>query len=98
MGITEQEAINYLRLVIDETKKDVDNAFGKWCKEVCEMSIKALEKQIAKKPIGISINEDNMRIANCPICKKLIVQKESPVGCKHCLQALDWGNEDEKEN
>lgn len=50
----------------------------------------ALEKQIPKKPKGISVNEDNMRVANCPNCGKFIVQKESPIGCKNCLQKLDW--------
>ena len=87
-NMTEQEAKDWLKILgmpfYNEDKRV----------EAIDMGIDALEKQISKKPIGISVNEDNMRVANCPNCKKFIVQQESPVGCKHCLQALDWGNED----
>lgn len=50
----------------------------------------ALEKQIAKRPVGISLTHDG-RVANCPCCKKFITEQLSTNGCFYCLQKLVWG-------
>lgn len=56
-----------------------------WQDEVCEIAIKALEKQIPKKPVEVR-NE-----IVCPTCKTLV--GSSPY-CRYCGQALDWGDEE----
>lgn len=49
-----------------------------------DMAIKALEKQIPKKPVEVR-NE-----IVCPTCKTLV--GSSPY-CRYCGQALDWEEE-----
>lgn len=55
-----------------------------------ETAIKAMEKQIAKKPIGISWTHEG-RVGNCPSCKKLVHELYDINGCSECLQRLKWG-------
>ena len=55
--------------------------------ETFEMSIKALEKQIPKKPTMVYPT-----IASCPICDEIICPHTEY--CPDCGQKLDWGNED----
>ena len=60
--------------------------------EICYPSIKALEKQIAKKPSepqGVWLNK------RCPSCMRTIARShEGKNYCFDCGQRLDWGNED----
>ena len=72
--------------------------------EALEMGIKALEKQIAKKPllrlcdncqVVMCISCDR-NVDRCPSCNgDLYVESGLPYKyCPKCGQALDWGNED----
>ena len=60
--------------------------------EALELAIEALEKQIAKRPIGMSISHEG-RLGNCPCCKKLVHELYDIVGCSECLQRLNWKKE-----
>lgn len=51
----------------------------------------AKEKQIAKQPTN---KQGNPLWGYCPSCKKPISKGDSPIGCKWCLQRVDWRNED----
>ena len=55
-------------------------------------AIELVEKQIAKRPIGMSISHEG-RLGNCPCCKKLVHELYDIVGCSECLQRLNWGKE-----
>lgn len=62
------------------------------------VTIKALEKQIAKKPTNI---DNELNTFKCPSCKHTLIAIDDMTIHKHCLlcgQKLDWGNEDEKED
>lgn len=89
--MTTEEAIK----VIKEGERDFceiyqSECLGKTCNK-CEgsiaynMAIKALEKQIPKKPVEVR-NE-----IVCPTCKTLV---GSSLYCRYCGQALDWGDEE----
>lgn len=54
-----------------------------WQDEMCEIAIKALEKQIPKKPIKYKYE------IVCPSCKTLV---GSAPYCRYCGQALEWGD------
>lgn len=80
----EKEAIN----VMAQAREDAGQAFlGKVQFNVPQYHavIKALEKQIPKKPIKY---KDEIV---CPSCKTLV--GSSPY-CRYCEQALDWGDEE----
>lgn len=55
--------------------------------------LNSLEKQIPKKPKKVTY-ENFKGIANCPNCNTLITDIDSPNGCKYCLQAIDWSEEE----
>ena len=62
-----------------------------------EMAIKALEKQIPKKPIE---NDTYGEYYKCPICNKYIVDNFG-CGykfCRECGQAIDWSDEEYGKN
>ena len=64
--------------------------------EEIELAIKALEKQIPKKPKPTE--EQNTRYAmnyTCPFCEKHFSGTGIADYCYHCGQALDWGDYDE---
>ncbi len=85
--MTEQEAI---RVAIEHIKERNMSATH------LDMSIKALEKQIAKKPYILPISTIDI-FTYCPNCKTgghLIAPSMSY--CCDCGQKLDWGNEDEE--
>lgn len=80
----EKEAIN----VMTQAREDAGQAFlGKVQFNVPQYHavIKALEKQIPKKPIKY---KDEIV---CPSCKTLV---GSAPYCRYCGQALDWGEEE----
>lgn len=56
-----------------------------------DLGINALEKQIPMKPTNI---QGNPLWGYCPSCNKAIDKSGSPIGCKHCLQRVDWSDED----
>ena len=96
--MTENEAIEELKYDCNELGKAIpcdtscsfENAYG--------MAIKALEKQISKKPTPIDYEKyidviDNARFLRgaywCPNCKHVV---KSGSFCKDCGQKLDWEN------
>lgn len=81
--MTEQEAIRELEI-------NIDLPFGSTVSnEASELAIKALEKQIAKKPI---LQKDAIGLMHekCPSCGSFRIGYY----CMKCGQKLDWGNED----
>lgn len=87
-----EEAIENLRERIDLAKKVWTNVPGiVEYRKALELAVKALEKQIPKKPI---IYPGTNR-ADCPICMKTVRGIGKPFGkhCAGCGQKLDWGEE-----
>ena len=62
--------------------------------DIMQVTIDALEKQIPKH---LTNKQGNPLWGYCPSCKKAIDKSGSPVGCKHCLQRLDWSDEDDRD-
>lgn len=65
--------------------------------EEMDVAIKALEKQIPKKPIIYTNDIDKDRLACCPVCDSNVDwtyegfwRKGNPKYCKNCGQAIDW--------
>ena len=66
--------------------------------EIMQVTIKALEKQIAKKVT--EFNKPYHLDYMCPSCNTATYgQPYAPNYCKHCGQRLlfDWGNEDDRD-
>ena len=90
--MTESEAIKMLEIQkpaygCKEYKKPLMYAY--------EMAIKALEKQIPKKPI--KSENQVVRYVNtyyCPTCELGITGTNIAKWCYHCGQAIDWSDED----
>lgn len=90
MGMRAQEAIEEL--------KNYRACSGTQLPEEMEVAIKALEKQISKKPI----RNDKCTCPSCGTHNEVIKKRRNTVEhdivyCWHCGQALevDWGNEDD---
>jgi hypothetical protein len=68
--------------------------------EIRYPSIKALEKQIAKKPYLDQKGLLDVKMWHCPVCKKEVISdwnRDLAIDyCCTCGQKLDWGNEDAK--
>lgn len=73
-----------------ETKLGCKKLRYKQLSNVCDISIKAIEKQLPKKPIP-----DNRYFSNsiCPSCKATFMDKSTKY-CGNCGQALDWSDEE----
>lgn len=71
-----------------------ETAYGGYCTfEVRQEAIKALEKQIPKKPKNIKSiptfsNDVYLTRANCPICGYDL--NRSNIYCNRCGQKIDW--------
>lgn len=70
--------------------------------EACRMGMKALEKQIPKKPV-IKVNEIDcdgqhgyIEYIYCPCCNKELayINNHKVKVCIECGQALDWSDEE----
>lgn len=89
--MTEKEAIKVITKEIhsfcESSGIDCFNSDCENCKTIVayEKAIKALEKQIPKKPV------EARNAIVCPTCKTLV--GSSPY-CRYCGQALDWGEEE----
>lgn len=83
--MTESEAINDLKM----TKC---TRFFIPSNESLEIAIKALEKQIPKKPSAMeSTNKLTNGYFECPVCKDVVgVDDMQDVYCPNCGQKLDW--------
>lgn len=97
--MTEKEAIKYIkcRMRSEKTKDEV------W--QAGDMAIKAIEKQISKKPINKELKKysggTQVLFADCPMCEQPVkiynghqnnkeFRRDEDVYCNHCGQALDW--------
>ena len=78
-------------------KKDFENKAKPRCKFArvragLFFGIKALEKQIAKKPLGTTMAKDKDTsvgsIGRCPCCDGIVA--EDMLWCDDCGQKLDW--------
>lgn len=67
--------------------------YGEKAINVYDNAIKAIEKQIPKKPIHISteFKEYGFLTGYCPICKEGVYQ--DMYYCDMCGQSLDWSEE-----
>lgn len=87
--MTESEAIRVLKMV---------EAHGQVVREAKEMAIKALEKQIPKRPVERIGMEPIIRKQNgdtayrvyydCPACGEKYMERDKP--CHRCGQMLEW--------
>ena len=83
-----QEALKTLTYEVDE-----EGHCG-YIEEELHLAIKALEKQIPKKPLYENTYDDCV-VYSCPACKdeKLILSGDNY--CTTCGQALDWRGDTE---
>ena len=81
--MTEQKAIARL-------KHHIEWGFSEPTKEALEMAIKALEKQIPKKPLFGTVHNDTAYY--CGSCKNFIGFYDTRIYeyCHNCGQKLDW--------
>lgn len=96
--MTEQEAIKTIMAKAcndrcDEIHCDDGCMYGA-DKCAFNIAIKALEKQVPKKPIEIDEKQDGLFYLlsfMCPACNEPVIgQPYKPKYCKHCGQKLDW--------
>lgn len=91
--MTEKEALN----VMTQAREDAGQAFlGKVQFNVPQYHavIKALEKQIPKKPYDV---DTECKTFDCPACLSKLYADEDVRDCTYCCvcgQALDWGEEE----
>lgn len=99
--MTESEAIKWLKETRAYQHKcdncayiDIGGACNDECKDCHELAIKALEKQIAKKPCLDQKGLLGVKMWHCPICKKEVIsdwnRDLANDYCHHCGQKLDW--------
>lgn len=95
--MTEQEAIENFKGENKILSQYVESKFQKevFAKKIerDNMAIKALEKQIAKKPIYSRLYATTPDM-NCPVCNATLLTDE-PNYCKRCGQKFNWGDEEE---
>ena len=96
--MTESEAIKEVRF--NMSKIGLSDKAAKRVVEARNVAIKALEKQIPKKPTPIDYEKyidviDNARLLRgaywCPNCKRVV---KSGSFCNDCGQKLDWSDEE----
>ena len=86
-----EEAIKYLKMATDEAGNE---EFSDKYKEMCNMSIKALEKQIPKKPYIEEQDYGNAYV--CTICETFIHYVDDDEEhlrfdyCPSCGQKIKW--------
>jgi hypothetical protein len=91
-----------IKRIQDHNERHSKEPFAIHITEALNMAIKALNKQIPKKPIkanriikkdgSLFLNDDN-EYWKCPICTKYDVPLlENQEYCHCCGQALDWGD------
>ena len=86
--MTHEEAIKHFKSLQKRYTKEHN---GRMCDKV-NLALKALEKQIPKKPI-IREAEDSFGYVKhilCPNCEKIDFGHERPCFCRICGQAIDW--------
>lgn len=98
--MTPKEAIEYLNIMKLSTE---DDSVGEIKKEVCDIAIEALEKQVPKKPLKLTYKPliDAGWIYACPNCKMACGENKyhleatsDEMYCPSCGQAIDWSEEE----
>ena len=89
-----QEAINDLKVILTEITECEESIcyITDFDAEPLRLAIKALEKQILKKPI----NYDSIPHSRCPVCNnsvKVFEDSHEYHYCLYCGQRLDWSEE-----
>ena len=79
--MNEQEASEHLQRIQRIIEGDYPKTIA------LDMGIKALEKQMPKKPL---CQQGNPIFGYCPACGKPVTPTGSPKVCKTCAQGLDW--------
>lgn len=83
--MTNEEAKEILAKARDE--EDVVFDFPKFS-EALTIGIRAIEKQMPKKPDDIVFNKICGWVkGKCPVCGFVVFK---PYGCQKCLNAMDW--------
>lgn len=100
-SMTNEEAIRILDPDCKEVWKAYDGKDMERCNDACRVAVKALKKQIPKKPLIIKHDKDiklgsatwkaGVPIYKCPRCNGFI--SRSNKFCTDCGQALDWRDE-----
>jgi hypothetical protein len=87
MAMSENEAIKKIRMMPTALFDDEAD-------KAKEMAIQALEKQIAKKPYSDQKGLLDVKMWNCPVCKKEVISDWNRYFandyCHNCGQKLDW--------
>lgn len=87
-----QEAIERIKIHNEHHSKQ--ERFAIYTTEALNMAVKALEKQIPKKPINVE-----KHYYECPCCTRdlgisdddiFVYDEPKPQYCRYCGQALDW--------
>ena len=89
-----QEAIETIKIAIAEVEWEYPMDYA----AAFEEAIKALEKQIPKKPTKYGIDYSGNSLFRCPVCGDSWNSNEFGDGIEHCWtcgQAIDWSEEDE---
>ncbi|MBP3469738.1 MAG: hypothetical protein J6K26_09520 [Lachnospiraceae bacterium] len=81
----ENEALKYLKDA--NRKNDMLSVLPN--SDIGKCLIKALEKQIPKKPFMHGIEEYR---ATCPNCNKWLEAHSSKIFCPYCGQRIDWSD------
>lgn len=98
--MTESEAIEELKYDCNELGKAIpcDTSWGCSFENAYGIAIKALEKQIPKKPYHISQVDDNDNAnVECPACHATTDYAVNVIKRGHCWkcgQLLDWSDEE----
>ena len=79
--MTPQEAIKNIEIAIAEVEWEYPMQYA----IAFEIAIKALEKQIAKKPADY---DGKIKVGFCPDCESVVTSDF----CDNCGQALDWSD------
>ena len=90
--MTYEEAIKHFKSLQKRYTKEHN---GRMCEKV-NLALKALEKQVPKKPI-IRKTKDYFGYVEyiiCPNCEIVEFGHEHPCFCKLCGQALDWSDDE----
>lgn len=76
------------RLLITDYRKKIPEYY-----EAMEIAVESIEKQIPQEVV----NQGGTPLSGyCPSCGEAVTKSSSPVGCKWCLQRVEWS--EEKEN
>jgi len=85
--MTYKKALNDLKRQVEHFENGTEFSYSL---PPLKVAIKALEKQIPKKPTVKKSCKVNAFTLRCPNCEA-VLQSDSPC-CRYCGQALDWSD------